>query len=129
MANNEIGGMILIHYHDNKAVLDAITEFAGKLYYNGSPVMTPISKQSNNALRKLADGLHVNSTYFLDKTKYDIISDFKVTNNILYFKGREVSQEYTELQMQLAVAEVWKLIDKEEGFEFIKKDETESEGK
>ena len=119
MAANETGGMILIHFHDNKEVLDALAEQFGQLYYNGKPVMTPISKQANNAMQEASDGLFVDGSYFLDKTHFDIVSDFKYENGVLYHKKKVVSQEYTELQMQLAVAEVWSLIDQTEGLEWI----------
>lgn len=124
---NETGGMILIHFHDNKAVLDALQESLGQLYYNGKPVMTPLSKQNNNAIKALADGLYVDGTYFLTDKQYDVLRRFTYTNGVLYHENKIVSQEYTDLQMQLAVAEVWSLIDQTEGFEFAKKDEETDE--
>lgn len=122
---NETGGMILIHLHDNKAVLDLLKEANGQLYYNDKPVMTPISKQDHNAIKELTDGLHVDNTYFLNKTQFDVLTGFTFVNGTLYHNNKIVSQEYTDLQMQLAVAEVWKAVEQTEGFDWVKRDEAE----
>lgn len=48
-----------LHSHDNKNVLDKISDSDGDLLYNGSRIKTNISKADDNAIEEKSDGLYV----------------------------------------------------------------------
>lgn len=48
-----------LHSHENKTVLDKISDSDGDLLYNGSRIKTNVSKANDNAIQEKSDGLFV----------------------------------------------------------------------
>lgn len=94
------GGLLRLHYHLNKNVLDLFTEVSGVLYYNNSPLFSniSISQESHNYLTQLQDGLFVDGT-FIDRFDYH--------DNELYFDNIIVSREYTNQSISDSIDELW----------------------
>lgn len=105
------GSLIQLHHHLNIDVLDALSDVDGGLYYNGAPVYTPISKQENNAIVRLEDGIFVSNLTMLSVDQYNLISRFSFEDGNLLFDNVIVSREYTDAQIRAMITDLWNELD------------------
>lgn len=73
-----------LHKHDNKDILDKLSDVSGTLNYNGTPIQTEIqiSQESDNALEEKDDGLYVPKSTTLEATN-EQIAELKKQNALL----------------------------------------------
>lgn len=73
-----------LHKHDNKDILDKLSDVSGTLNYNGTPIQTEIqiSQESDNALEEKSDGLYVPKSTTLEATN-EQIDELKKQNALL----------------------------------------------
>lgn len=73
-----------LHKHDNKDILDKLSDVSGTLNYNGTPIQTEIqiSQESDNALVEKDDGLYVPKSTTLEATN-EQIDELKKQNALL----------------------------------------------
>lgn len=73
-----------LHKHDNKDILDKLSDVSGTLNYNGTPIQTEIqiSKEANNALEEKSDGLYVPKSTTTEQTE-EQINELKKQNSLL----------------------------------------------
>lgn len=73
-----------VHKHDNKDILDSLSDVDGTLNYNGTPIQTEIQicKDENNALKKRQDGLYVPQS-MTQETAENEIAELKRQNKLL----------------------------------------------
>lgn len=73
-----------LHKHDNKDILDKLSDVSGTLNYNGTPIQTEIqiSQESDNALVEKDDGLYVPKSATLEATN-EQIAELKKQNALL----------------------------------------------
>lgn len=73
-----------LHKHNNKDILDKLSDVSGTLNYNGTPIQTEIqiSQESNNALEEKDDGLYVPKSTTLEATNKQI-EELKKQNALL----------------------------------------------
>lgn len=73
-----------IHKHENKDILDKLSDVSGTLNYNGTPIQTEIqiSQESDNALEEKSDGLYVPKSTTLEATN-EQIDELKKQNALL----------------------------------------------
>lgn len=73
-----------VHKHDNKDILDSLSDVDGTLNYNGTPIQTEIQicKDENNALKKRQDGLYVPQS-MTQETAENEIEELKKQNQLL----------------------------------------------
>lgn len=73
-----------LHKHDNKDILDKLSDVSGTLNYNGTPIQTEIqiSQESDNALVEKDDGLYVPKSTTLEATN-EQIAELKKQNALL----------------------------------------------
>ena len=73
-----------LHKHNNKDILDKLSDVSGTLNYNGTPIQTEIqiSQESNNALEKKDDGLYVPESATLEEANKQI-DELKKQNELL----------------------------------------------
>lgn len=73
-----------LHKHDNKDILDKLSDVSGTLNYNGTPIQTEIqiSKEANNALEEKSDGLYVPQSTTMEQTE-EQINELKKQNALL----------------------------------------------
>ena len=104
----DTGSLIKLHYHQNQAdVLDFLSDVDGKLYYKDAPVYIHVSADERNAIVKLPDGIFVDKSFFLTRQQYEVLTQFKFENSLLYFGDHTISWDYTYQQIQLTNKEVW----------------------
>lgn len=154
MSTNETGGLVLIHFHNNKELLDLLSAVNGKLYYdgkpvfpindpdllnlltdtndelyyNGKPVMLPIKVDDNNALVVTPNReLFVNGKYFLSQKQYDVLSKFDYAAYLLTFDGKEVGVKVSDTSVEIAVKEAWQNIDNDANYSWLKKNSQEED--
>lgn len=121
MEQNKTGGLIFIHYHDNKELLDLLSSVKGVLYYDGKPVMLPLKNSEDNALVVTSDReLFVDGRYFLTKEQYDILTKFDYQALLLTFNGKEVGLAASNTAVSDMVNYVWKTIDDDADFSWLK---------
>lgn len=107
------GSLIQIHYHANFDVLEELSEVNGNLYYKNLPIFVQVSEEKNNAITKKKDGIHVDSSFFLNETQYQVLSKFEFYNGNLVYDGRIVSWEYTEDQLYVLHKQIWNELNEE----------------
>ena len=73
-----------LHKHDNKDILDKLSDISGTLNYNGTPIQTEIqiSQESDNALEEKSDGLYVPKSATLEEANKQI-DEIKKQNTLL----------------------------------------------
>ena len=73
-----------LHKHDNKDILDKLSDISGTLNYNGTPIQTEIqiSQESDNAKEKKNNGLYVPKSTTLEATN-EQIAELKKQNALL----------------------------------------------
>lgn len=73
-----------LHKHDNKDILDKLSDVSGTLNYNGTPIQTEIqiSQESDNALEEKDDGLYVPKSTTSEETEKQI-NELKKQNALL----------------------------------------------
>lgn len=73
-----------LHKHDNKDILDKLSDVSGTLNYNGTPIQTEIqiSQESDNALVEKDDGLYVPKSTTSEETEKQI-NELKKQNALL----------------------------------------------
>ena len=73
-----------LHKHNNKDILDKLSDVSGTLNYNGTPIQTEIqiSQESNNALEEKDDGLYVPKSATLKEANKQI-DELKKQNELL----------------------------------------------
>ena len=73
-----------LHKHNNKDILDKLSDVSGTLNYNGTPIQTEIqiSQESNNALEEKDDGLYVPKSATLEEANKQI-DELKKQNELL----------------------------------------------
>lgn len=104
----DTGSLIKLHYHQNQTdVLDFLSVVNGNLYFKNAPIYIHVSEDEKNAIVKLPDGIFVDKSYFLTKAQYDVLTQFKFENSLLYFGEHIISWDYTYQQIQLTNKEVW----------------------
>lgn len=124
----ETGGLIFIHYHNNKELLDLLSQIDGILYYDGKPVMIPVKNDQNNALIVTPDRqLFVDGQYFLTKEQYDVLKRFDYQALLLTFDGKEVGLRASDGVVSDIVNQVWKDIDADTNYSWLKEN-TSQEG-
>lgn len=96
------GGLIKLHYHDNKTVLDKFSDISGILYYNDESLFLnlELSKAEHNKITKNDDGLFVDGS-FIDR--------FAFKDGELLFDDIVISRNYDEDQEKInkAIKELW----------------------
>lgn len=107
------GSLIQLHYHDNLAILEKLSEVSGNLYYKNMPIFTEVSKETTNAIIKKVDGIYVDNTYFLSEKQYRILTKFDYYNGSLVYDNRIVSWDYTEDQLNVLHRQVWSDLEKD----------------
>ena len=112
MAN--AGSLIQLHNHNNYNVLEELEDSDGKLYYKGVPIYTAISKQTNNAIVELADGIYVDNSCFLSGDQYDLLTKFSYKNGELLYDNVIVSREYQDNAIYDTITAVWAKLDAED---------------
>ena len=110
----DTGSLIQLHKHLNFEVLEALEDSNGRLYYKGVPIYTAVSKNPNNAITTLTDGIFVDNTYFLSKEQYDLLTKFSYENNELYYDGVIVSREYQNNQISNMISSLWNKLNSED---------------
>ena len=111
---NGTGSLIQLHNHNNYNVLEELEDSSGKLYYKGVPIYTAISKQTNNAIVELADGIYVDNSCFLSGDQYDLLTKFSYKNGELYYDDVIVSREYQDNAIYDTVSAVWDKLNAED---------------
>ena len=73
-----------LHKHDNKDILNKLSDVSGTLNYNGTPIQTEIqiSQESDNALEEKDDGLYVPKSATLEESNKQI-DELKKQNSLL----------------------------------------------
>lgn len=144
---NETGGLILIHYHDNKDVIDLFTALNGKLCWDGKvvfpiddpdllnklkdldgvlqyddkPVMIPVKQTSENALKVTPEReLFVDGSYFLNQEEYNVLTKFQYGAYILTWNGQEVGLRASEESVKNTINYVWQNIDNDPNYAWLK---------
>ena len=116
------GSLIQLHYHDNLAILEKLSEVNGNLYYKNMPIFTEVSQEETNAITKKSDGIYVDNRYFLNEKQHQILTKFGYYNGTLVYDGRIISWDYTEDQLNVLHRQVWTDLEKD----FPKKDSIEN---
>lgn len=82
-----------IHKHENKEVLDSLSDVGGTLNYNGTPIQTEIeiSQDEYNALEKKKDGLYVPKS-MTEETAVLEIEELKRQNKLLQEEIDSISE-------------------------------------
>lgn len=149
---NETGGLILIHYHDNKEVLDLLSALNGKLYYDGKvvfpiddpdllnkladkqgvlqydgkPIMIPLKNDKDNALQVTdARELFVDGKYFLTQKQYDLLTRFDFSAYLLTFDGQEVGLRASDARVENVIRQVFENIDNDVNYNWLKSSQEE----
>lgn len=107
------GGLIKLHSHDNKEILDKLTIVDGNLLYNNKPIYIQVSTKNKNLLIQESDGLYVDGSYMLTKEQYDILTQFNFENNTLSYAGKEVPRKYSDAVVEYMIDEIWQQIESE----------------
>ena len=101
----QVGSLIPVHSHDNKSVLDCLSENDKKqLLYNGKIIDAALSEKDNNLIERLEDGLYIDGS---------VLSKFTYVDGVLKFRGIVVSQEYDERSVKAMIYDLWKEYDEE----------------
>lgn len=99
----ETGGLIPVHFHDNKNILDNLSENKNnQLMYNGKLIDAALSEKAKNLVKRETDGLFVDG---------EILGEFTCVNGVLKFKGITVSQEFDKRSVTAMIYELWKEYD------------------
>lgn len=107
------GSLIEIHVHENFDVLELLSDVNGNLYYKNLPIFIQISDDEKNAITQTDKGIFVDSSYFLNKQQYQLLSKFSFVNGTLMYNNRIIAWEYTQEQLDTLNGQIWNSIDKE----------------
>lgn len=108
------GSLIQLHNHNNYNVLEELEDSGGKLYYKGIPIYTAVSSKLNNAIVAISDGIYVDSSCFLSRDQYDLLTKFSYKNGELLYDNVIVSREYQDNAIYDTIAAVWAKLDAED---------------
>lgn len=108
------GSLIQLHNHNNYNVLEELEDSGGKLYYKGIPIYTAVSSKLNNAIVAISDGIYVDSSCFLSRDQYDLLTKFSYKNGELLYDNVIVSREYQDNAIYDTVTAVWAKLDAED---------------
>ena len=99
---SDTGSLIQLHSHTNLELLEFLSDDNGNLYYKGVPIYIQVSKDKNNAIQKLPDGIFVDNS---------IISRLSTKDDRLYFDNVLVTQEYTERDIEIMIIGLWSMLE------------------